>query len=567
MILQLNLLNRMSTAAKEPNQAVSNPTTLVIGISQEFESIHPLLSTTASSFYVLGLTNRALVKFDQNNNPQPDLAAEIPSFGNKKAKWEMTQTASKKSQKTLVVTWTLKENARWNDGTPITCKDLAFTRQVALDPNVAVREKEIFRSIKEIKWAPKQPKICHFIYEKPRWDFSHLTWFRPIPAHIEEPIYLKEGHTPSQYEKNSFFSIAPTKEGLANGPYQIKEYRLGSDLVFTKNKYFYGKSPYFDKIILKIIPNTATLETNLLSGNIDMISSLGISFQQSYMIENRLKSQNNPRYQVVYAPSSFFEHIEFNLDHEWLGQVNFRKALILGINRKELLDFLFPQKNVRYPHHFLPPSDPWFPDQSKLPSGYEFNLQKAASLLEEMGWVKNNDGFRYRNGKKLKLEIRTTAGNKTRELVLNRLKDQWKHLGIELELKYDIARNFFGEILRKRNFKDLVLYSWLTFPEETYRRRFTCDNIPSEKNNWSGQNYSGICHKELDRLIEELEREFSEEKRKEIFQKILSLYVQNVWGIPLYFDLNSAVIPISLKGFVLPQFNLGETQFIEYWSF
>ena len=63
-----------------------------------------------------------------------------------------------------------------------------------------------------------------------------------------------------------------------------------------------------------------------------------------------------------------------------------------------------------------------------------------------------SDGIRVKDGKKLSLTFQTTAGNKTRELVQVYLQNQWKQAGIDVVIKNEPARVFFGETMSKRKF-------------------------------------------------------------------------------------------------------------------
>ena len=99
---------------------------------------------------------------------------------------------------------------------------------------------------------------------------------------------------------------------MYNGPYVVSELKLGSHVTFTANKYFYGKQPSIKKVIFKLIPNTGTLEANLRSGTIDMVSPIGFEFDQALAFEKRIKADNLP-YNMNFKPGVTYEHIDLNL--------------------------------------------------------------------------------------------------------------------------------------------------------------------------------------------------------------------------------------------------------------
>ena len=69
-----------------------------------------------------------------------------------------------------------------------------------------------------------------------------------------------------------------------------------------------------------------------------------------------------------------------------------------------------------------------------------------------------------KDGKRLSLEIMTTAGDRTRELVEQVLQGQWKAVGVEIRIRNEPARVFFGETVSKRKFPDLALFAWFSGP-------------------------------------------------------------------------------------------------------
>src|SRR5262249_5571776 len=91
-----------------------------------------------------------------------------------------------------------------------------------------------------------------------------------------------------------------------------------------------GDRPSFDRITVRAIENTAALEANLLSGDIDMIDGeLGLSLDQALAFERR----HGDRYTVLYKPGLTYEHIDVNLDNPILADLRVRQALLLGIDR------------------------------------------------------------------------------------------------------------------------------------------------------------------------------------------------------------------------------------------
>lgn len=532
---------------------------LKIGISQEFENFNPLISSMLATTYMQRMVNRTLVTIDADGKWVPQLAKAIPSLDNGTAK--VIKVGGKEK---LQATWELLDNATWGDGTPITCDDFALAVKIASSPNVGVGEKEVYTQVEKIEQVDKNPKKCLFTYEKAKWDFYMLGTFYPVPKQLEEAVFKKHGTQKEGYEKNSMYSKDPTNVGLFNGPYVISEIQLGDHVTFVPNPKFYGTQPNIKKIIVKLIPNTGTLEANLRSGTIDLISTLGLALDQALAFEKKVKSENLG-YQVLFQPSTVYEHIDLNLDNAFLKDVRVRKALNYAINKEDLVNALFEGKQ-QPAIHSITPRDPWFTADPAKVTVYKYNKREAERLLDEAGWKPGADGIRVKDGKRLSFTVMTTAGNKTRELVQVYLQNQWKQVGIEVNAKNEPARVFFGETTKKRAFDSMALFAWVSSPENTPKSTFSSKNIPTAKNGWSGQNYMGWSNATVDKTLEALDTEMKNEKRIEMVHEVLKAYTDEVPVLPLYYRSDVAVIPNQLKGYRLTGHQFPETNVVELWN-
>ena len=424
---------------------------LKIGIAQEFENFNPIIMSMSATTYMFRMVGRSLVVLDENSRWVPQLAKTIPTLENKQA--QMIDGGKK-----IVANWEILENAKWGDGKPVICEDFNSSLKIVNSNTVAVAEKETWTMVEKIEADPKNPKKCKFTYAKARWDFYQLGNFIPVPSHIEMPVFEKFKNQKEGYEKNSNYVKNPTNPGLYSGPYVISEVKLGSHVSFKINPNFYGKKPSIQSVIVKLIPNTGTLEANLRSGTIDMVATVGMEVDQAIAFDKKTKSEKLP-FKVIFTPSTTYEHIDLNLDNPMLKDVRVRKALLYGINREDLVKALFEGKQPVALHN-VTPKDAWFTSDSKYITQYRYSKREASKLLDEAGWKMEKDGFRYKDGKKLSFQYMTTANNKTREMVQVYLQNQWKQIGIDVTIKNEPARVFFAETTHKRNFPAFAHFAW-----------------------------------------------------------------------------------------------------------
>ena len=180
---------------------------------------------------------------------------------------------------------------------------------------------------------------------------------------------------------------------------------------------------------------------------------------------------------------------------------------------------------------------------------YKHDPARAQALLEEAGFKPAADGIRTNAaGLRLSFELGTTAGNRSREAVQQVLQSQWRRVGVEIRIKNDPARIFFGEITRKRSFPGLAMYAWISSPESPPRNQLHAQSIPTEANNFAGQNYPGFSNPEMDKLIDQLETELDFPRRKAIWANIQQIYATELPILPLYFRADAFIVPKWLVG-------------------
>jgi peptide/nickel transport system substrate-binding protein len=533
---------------------------LRIGITQEFESLNPLIGQMSATFYLYSMVNRTLVGLNDDAQFEAQLAVEMPTLENGLARFVDVDGKRK-----LEADWEILPEATWGDGVPVTCHDLQLSWEVAQSPYVSIAGVELYREVEKILIDPDDPKRCTFLYSEAKWLFNRRFQFYLLPAHLERAVFEAHGDQPEGYEKHTLYTTDPTNPGLYHGPYRIREIKLGSHVVFERNPTFYGKPAHIEQIVTMLIPNTGTLEANLRSGSIDMVSTLGMSFDQALAFARRVESEDLP-FEVNFRPGLVYEHIDLDLDEPVLQDVRVRRALVHAIDRQGLTEALF---EGRQPPalHFVAPADPWFTDDPETIVLYEASRRKAARLLDEAGWALGTDGFRYdAQGQRLRLRLSTTAGNKMREIVQVYLQDQWRAIGVDARIQNEPARIFFGQSMRRRSFDGAAMYAWTQSPENPPRTTVHSGDIPTQENGWSGQNSPGWANPEVDRLVDELEAEFDPERRLDLIHRILWYYTSEVPVIPLYYRSNNSVTPSNMTGYHLSATQISATDHVERWN-
>jgi peptide/nickel transport system substrate-binding protein len=512
---------------------------LRIGISQYPTTLHPSREASVAKSYVNSMTQRPMTVYDQQWELVCMLCTELPLIEAGTAVPEdlPPDVEGAGDGRGIRMKYTIQPGATWGDGTPITTRDVMFTWKAGKHPTAGIGNLELHKRIYAIDVVDDKTFWIH--YDRIEFEYAGINDFRLLPAHIEEPIF---DTTPEDYRNRTAFDTDPTNPGLWFGPYRIVEAVPGSRLVLERNETWWGKPPVFDRITILTIEQTTALEANLLSGTIDMIAGeLGLTLDQALAFEKR----HGDNYQVIYEPGLLYEHIDLKLDNPILEDKRVRQALVYAIDRETISQRLFEGRQP-VAHSGVSPLDwVYYEDIKKYP----YDPEKAAALLDEAGWSDLRGGVRHNAaGEPLQLEFGTTAGSRIRELVQQVLQSQWKQAGIDIRVRNEPPRVFFGQTMHERRFTGLAMYAWGKGPEHVPRTTLHSEEIPTEENGWSGQNYPGYVNPEMDDLIEAISLELDRPKRKLLWQRLQEIYAEDVPVISLYWRANPYILPKWLKG-------------------
>ncbi len=522
---------------------------LVIGMIQFPSTLNPNIEAQLSKTLVESAAMRPFTAYDRNWQLICMLCTTMPSIENGLAKAEDLPDG----KKGIAVTYTIQPKATWGDGTPVTTKDVMFTWEVGRHPQSGVSAAELYRRIHKIDVKDAKTFTMHF--DKLTFEYAAINDFRLLPAHVEAAAFAE----PAQYRTRTRYDADPANPGLYFGPYRIVEVKAGSHIALEANPSWYGDKPFFRRIVFRVVENTTALEANLLSGAIDYVAGeLGLTLDQGMALEKR----HADKYDVIFKSGLIYEHIDMNLSNPALKDVRVRRALLMALDRKTMSDKLFGGKQPMAVTDVNPLDWVYAEDIKPLP----YDPAGAAKLLDEAGWKPGAGGIRQNaKGEKLGFELMTTAGNRTRETVQQVLQAQWKQAGVDIRIRNEPARVFFGETVSRRKFTGLAMYAWVSSPENVPRSTLHSEEIPRAENNWAGQNTTGYASKEMDGLIDAIEIELDRGKRKALWHRLQELYLADLPVLPLYYRADVFVVPKWLKGVTPTGHQNVSTLWIEHW--
>lgn len=527
---------------------------LVIGTTQFPATFNPGIDSMLAKTYILAMTERPFTVYDPDWRLVCMLCAELPTIENGGARIEDLPAGSPRAPgKGLAVTYTIRDGARWGDGVAVTTDDVVFTWDVGKNPVSGITNAELYKRILSIDVKDQRTFTLHL--DRVSFDYNAINDLALLPAHLERAAFAD----PAKYRERTLFDTDTANPGLYMGPYRIIEVSPGSHVVLERNPYWWGKPGYFRRIVVRVVENTAALEANLLSGAIDYIAGeLGLTLDQALQFEKR----HADGYRAIYKPSLVFEHIDPDFDNPILADVRVRRALLSAIDRRGISEELFAGRQP-VAETGVSPLDWVYTDDV---SHYPYDPERAKSLLEEAGWREGADGVRVNaQGARLVLTLMTTAGSRAREMVEQVVQSEWRKIGVDVRIRNQPARVFFGQTVTKRQFDGLVMFAWTSSPENVPRSSLHSEEIPSPSNGFSGQNFSGYRNPEMDTLIDAIEVELDRQKRKELWHRLQTLYADDLPALPLFFRADAFILPSWLKGVTPTGHQYPSTLWIEDW--
>jgi peptide/nickel transport system substrate-binding protein len=520
---------------------------LTVGLSAFPASLHPDIDPVIAKAYVNGFVQRTITAFGPDGKNTCLLCTELPTLQNGLARLEDRPGGGHG----MAVTIKLRPDLKWNDGVPVTARDLAFTWRVARDPNAGFSNPHPWIRASAVDVLDDHTAVLHL--DHPLVSFDQ--WDQILPEHIEGPIYAK-ATSPGDYINTTAYDRLPTTPGLYDSPYEVTGYEAGSRIVLEPNPFWPGAKPGFKRIVLTVIENASALQANLLSGDIDLtVPRNGLSPAQTLA----MKAAHPDQFTYLFTPSIEYAHLDVQTANPALADVRVRQALLLAIDRKTIIAKLTSGLDV-IAATSVGPLEPGYDPSIPVVA---YDPAAARALLQSAGWTPGPDGIR-RNaaGDKLSFPLTAAAGNAANDRLFLVLQSAWKAIGVEVSIKTEALRTFGGTTLKHRAFEGLAYYTWSNRLTESPRRTLGSDQIPTAANNWGGANWANYADPAMDADIAASETELDPVRNKAIWSAMQRRYATSLPAIPLWFVTQPTVIPIWLKGYT----PLGTGEMSSQWS-
>jgi peptide/nickel transport system substrate-binding protein len=523
----------------------SAPTRITASIRGEPATLNDVLNRATQATSVPGIAEMqkliaiGLVVRDESGTLRPRLAEAVPSLEN--GLWAVLPDGR------MEVTWRIRADATWHDGTPFTSEDLLFTARVIQDRELAVFRSTVYDQIDSVEAPGPETLVV-------RWKRPYIyadTLFSDVLA-PPFPRHLLEG-SHAAGDKEAFVQLPYWNEAfVGTGPFRVREFVRGSHfLLGAYDGYLLGR-PRIDEIEVQFVRDQNTIIAYVLAGRVDMTIGRSLAVEQAVQARDQWREGT---LLVTYGGSTLGSWIEIEPQHlnptpGVVSQVQFRRAMLHGLDRQSMADTL-QLGMVPVAHSFLSPRAPEYKDVEGSVVRYEYEPRRAAAMLEELGYGRGSDNLlRDRQGQPLSLEIRAEEINPLSVKSMLAAADFWSQLGLNVE----------PVVIPPQRISDREYF--MNFPAFMVRRQpnrsetlwyLHSSQSPLPSNNWVGRNYSRYANPEYDALIDRYYVTIPEQERAQVLQSIMRHMSEQLNLMGLYYDMDTALIAnrinnVSIEG-------------------
>ena len=389
------------TSAAAETGSTGGEKVITMAQTGDWDTFMPMNTTNAGADNVIELMFDRLMVINTDGTFGPRLAES----------WETNEAQDK-------ITYHLNENAKWQDGEPVTAEDVVYSAQVASSSEYSYLRRirmQYFAGTDETGCETSTDSIEVAALDDHTVEFTLKTPMDPaiIYALVNRDFFIMPKHLLDSISDADLVNDAFWQKPIGSGPCIFDSMESGVSIEFKANKDYYLGAPDFDRLVFKKVQSTNLL-SGLMSGDIDVLSA-----NSQIPLADWEAAKNTQGIVTKSIPTFAYQYMAMNTARDYLTE-DVRHAISLAINRQVIVDQLL-QGEARIAIGPLAEDHPYF-DEKLLP--IEYDPEKAKSMLEAAGWDSNRE-----------LQVLVSTGNEVREKSAILIQQDLQKIGIKTKIQ------------------------------------------------------------------------------------------------------------------------------------
>lgn len=451
--------------ALSPQLALNRDDTVIVGLQEPGGIFTPFFNTSGYDGNVQSVMFPPLVEVNDAGEAVPGLAES----------WSI-------SDDELTYTYHLREGLLFDDGTPLTAEDVAFTLTLLHDPSYPggtdITEANVVGGLEYKNDSAEEISGIQVIDEKTieiTTEEVNARSLRLLGGQVLQKAYYGKDYEKGDLDYLSNLHLKP----VGAGPFRFVSYLPGQEIRFEANEHFYEGKPKVAQFIYKTLEGDS--QQFFQTGELDYTALAANQDNFEFFKEIGFADTN------IYT-SSAYGYMSFNHEKEVFKDPKVRQAFTLGLDRQTIIDAYYQG----YAQVANIPVSPTSWAYTEEVGSTKYDPDQAKKLLEEAGWEVGSDGIREKDGEKLVVYYFTSAGGLS-DVLIPIAKENYKILGIDLQ----VEQMDFNALLARvdKGDHDLASFSTTMLPDPY-------DGVANFHSKSQSATFKGYGSKEIDELIE-----------------------------------------------------------------
>jgi oligopeptide transport system substrate-binding protein len=451
--------------------------------------------------YILQIFS-GLLRFDDNLKPVPDIAAGMPVI----------------SADGLVYTFKLRQDVKFQDGTPVKAGDFKYSWERAVNP--ATQSPTAGTYLGDIAGVSDviQGKSNQINGVKIIDDFT-----LQVTLNSNIAYFLNKMTYPTTFvveKKNVESNNEWWRKAVGTGPFRLKSWTQDASLILERNDQYYGEKAKLNQV--KFTYNSTSSDMDLYET--DQIDMVGVS--TAYY--DKVMDKSQPFYNdLIISPYLSIDYIGFNCGQAPFDDINIRRAFSMSIDKDKIVS-LVNRDMTQKANGILPPGMPGY-NQNVAGTGYDVNQAKDLIKASKYGYISKLP--------EITMSIPGEGGGVSS--LIESLVYQWKqNLGVNVRIRQlePELYNVLGQEVDQ-----MFYFGWIAdYPHPQ-------DFLDILFGSGSAFNYSKFSDSAVDSLIRQANHELNENLSYTLYQQAEQKIIDEAACLPILFNKSYILVQPYVK--------------------